>query len=118
MRIGAHVARKGPATKVFEQAAEWGAEALQMFISAPQQWKPPILTDEDVAEFKAGHAAMPIPVFFHGVYLVNLAAEDTVLGNRSTGSLKQYLRRAGDMGVLGTFFHVWSNKGAGFEGTV
>lgn len=103
---------------MFEQAEELGAEALQIFISAPQQWQPPKLTAEDVEVFKAGHAVNPIPVFFHGVYLVNLAAEDTTLGNRSTGSLKQYLRWAGDMGVLGTIFHVGSHKGAGFEGTV
>lgn len=103
---------------MFERAQEMGAEALQIFISAPQQWKPPVLTDEDVVAFKADLDANPMPVFFHGVYLVNLAADDDVLGNRSTGSLKQYLKKCGEMGVRGTIFHVGSHKGAGFEGTV
>ena len=29
-----------------------GAEAIQLFISAPQQWRPPSVSDEQVASFR------------------------------------------------------------------
>lgn len=116
MRIGAHIKSSGAPRLIFERALGMGAEAIQMFISAPQQWKPPAWTEADVTEFRAAHDQCPdVPVFLHGVYLVNLAADDPVLLNRSTGSLKQYLKWGSSLGVVGTIFHVGSHKGAGFE---
>jgi deoxyribonuclease-4 len=116
MRIGAHVRSSGPLQLVFERARALGAEAIQVFISAPQQWKPPNIPDEQVAAFVAARDEAKVPVFMHGVYLVNLASEDQVLCNRSVGSLKQYMRWAGTLGAVGTIFHVGSHKGAGFDG--
>lgn len=117
MRIGAHIKSSGAPRLIFDRAVGMGAEAIQMFISAPQQWKPPAWKDEDVAEFRAAHAQHPeIPVFMHGVYLINLAAaDDPVLLNRSTGSLKQYLKWGASLGAVGTIFHIGSHKGAGFD---
>lgn len=103
VRIGAHVKSSGSPRLVFDRALGMGAEAIQMFISAPQQWKPPAWTDEDVEAFRSAHAEHPdIPVFMHGVYLVNLATDDPVLLNRSAGSLKQYLKWGASLGVTGT----------------
>ena len=116
MRVGAHISSAGGANNVFGRAAEIGAEAIQLFISPPQQWRPPKLPDEVVEAFRAGHEKMPVPLFFHGVYLVNLGTpDDSALLGRSKGSLKQYVRAAGTLGVEGTIFHVGSHKGAGFE---
>ncbi len=115
MRVGAHISSAGGAHNVFARAAEIGAEAIQLFISAPQQWRPPNIDGEAVAAFRAEHELMPVPVFFHGVYLINLGTQDKALLGRSTGSLKQYVKRAGELGVEGTIFHVGSHKGAGFE---
>ncbi len=116
MRVGAHISSAGGANTVFGRAAEIGAEAIQLFISPPQQWRPPKLPDEIVEAFRAEHEKMPVPLFFHGVYLVNLGTPaDSALLGRSKGSLKQYVRAAGTLGVEGTIFHVGSHKGAGFE---
>lgn len=115
MRIGAQISSAGGPLHVFERAAAVGAEVIQMFISAPQQWKPPALTDEQAATFNQARTASGLPVFFHGVYLINLASEDPALLGRSVGSLKQYLRWGAAMGVVGTIFHVGSHKGAGFD---
>ena len=115
MRIGAHVSSAGGVSKVFERAEAIDAEAIQLFISAPQQWRPPSISDEEAEAFRAAHEKMPVPVFFHGVYLVNLGSQDDALLGRSTGSLKQYVKWAGTLGVEGTIFHVGSHKGAGFE---
>ncbi len=118
MRIGAHCSSAGGPHNAFARTKEIGAEALQIFISAPQQWKPPSLTPEQVDLFRTARAEAGIPVFLHGVYLVNLASDDTALANRSAGSLKQYLKWGAELGTVGTIFHAGSHKGAGFDETL
>jgi deoxyribonuclease-4 len=115
MLIGAHVKSAGGHEKVFARALEMGAEAVQLFISAPQQWRPPALTDEQAAAFAAERTAAGLPAFFHGVYLMNFGSQDEAILNRSVASLRSYLRWAGQLGVEGTIFHVGSHLGAGFE---
>lgn len=115
MRIGAHVSSAGGPHLVFERARAIGAEAVQLFISAPQQWKLPALTGEQVDLFQRQREAAGMPVFFHGVYLINLGSQDEALLARSVASLKAYRHFAGRMGVVGTIFHVGSHLGAGFD---
>jgi len=115
MRIGAHISSAGGPANVFDLAMEIGAEAVQLFISAPQQWRPPSVSDEQVASFNAQREASGLPCFFHGVYLANLASDDPALLGRSVGSLKQYLGWGATLGAVGTIFHVGSHKGAGFD---
>ena len=115
MHIGAHISSAGGLPKVFDRAAAIGAEAMQIFPSAPQQWRAPAYTDQHVEEFRARHTAWPIPVFFHGVYLINLGSSDEALLSRSVESLKQSLLWAERLGVRGTIFHVGSHLGAGWD---
>jgi deoxyribonuclease-4 len=118
MRIGAHVSSAGGHHLVFERAREIGAEAVQLFISAPQQWKAPSLDNEQVERFNRLREASGLPAFFHGVYLVNLGSRDEALLARSVESLRSYRHFAGQMGVTGTIFHVGSHLGAGFDGAM
>lgn len=115
MRIGAHISSAGGCQTVFGRAAEIGAEAIQLFVSAPQQWKAPNISEVQEAAFKAGFAAAGGPVFFHGVYLVNFGASDEGIQARSVESLKNYLLWADRLSATGTIFHVGSHLGAGFE---
>lgn len=103
---------------MFERAREIGAEAVQLFISAPQQWKAPSLDNEQVERFNRLREASGLPAFFHGVYLVNLGSRDEALLDRSAESLRSYRHFAGQMGVTGTIFHVGSHLGAGFDGAM
>lgn len=118
MRIGAHVSSAGGHHLGFERARAIGAEAVQLFISAPQQWKLPDPTDEQIETFRRQQAAAGIPAFFHGVYLINFGSQDEALLGRSIASLKAYRHFAGQMGVAGTIFHVGSHLGAGFDGAM
>lgn len=115
MRIGAHVSSAGGHHLVFERARAIGAEALQLFISAPQQWKLPACTEDQVAAFNAARVASDMPAFFHGVYLMNFGTADEAMLERSKASLKSYRHFAGLMGVTGTIFHVGSHLGVGFS---
>jgi deoxyribonuclease-4 len=118
VRIGAHVSSAGGPHLVFERARAIGAEAVQLFISAPQQWKLPALTDEQIARFNRVREAAAMPVFFHGVYLMNFGSQDPAILEKSQASLLAYHRYAGRMGIIGTIFHVGSHLGAGFDGAM
>ncbi len=115
MRIGVHVSGAGGLEKIVPKGLELGSEVIQLFLSAPQQWRPPSVSDEQADAFRMALTEAAIPAYFHGVYLVNLAADNEAMLGRSVGSLKQYMRWAGELGVRGTVFHVGSHKGAGFE---
>ncbi|HCV00259.1 MAG: hypothetical protein CL897_03380 [Dehalococcoidia bacterium] len=114
MRVGAHISSAGGPEKVFARAEQIGAEAIQLFVSPPQQWRSPKIGEEVVAEFRKEDKRLGLPVFFHGIYLINLGTQDEKLLHRSIGSLQQYVEWAGILGVEGTIFHVGSHKGAGF----
>lgn len=119
MKIGAHVSAAAPLAKCVDRACDIGADAIQIFASGPQSWRPGAHTDEAMAAMKTRAAECNIDtVFLHGVYLVNLATADPTLLNRSVGSLKQYLAFCGATGARGTIFHTGSHKGAGFDGAL
>lgn len=115
MRIGAHVSSAGGCHTVFPRATDIGAEAIQLFISAPQQWRAPNISAEQEQAFTAGRAEAGIPTYFHGVYLMNFASQDEAILGKSVESLKEYLLWADRLGAEGTIFHVGSHLGAGFE---
>ena len=115
MRIGAHVSSAGGILKVFERAAEIGAEAVQIFPSAPQQWKAPVIAEEQAVQFRERLAESGMPAFFHAVYLINLGSKDEALLERSVASLTESLNWAARLGVAGTIFHVGSHLGSGWD---
>jgi deoxyribonuclease-4 len=113
--VGAHVSSAGGPPNVFPKAAAIGAEAVQLFISAPQQWKPPVISDEQAEAFLGAKAEAGLPVFFHGVYLMNFGSQDQAILEKSVASLAGYMRWADRLGAKGTIIHVGSHLGLGFE---
>jgi deoxyribonuclease-4 len=114
--LGAHVDSSGGLHLAFERAAAMGADAIQVHPTPPGFWGSPKLDEARISTFKAaadkhGHP----PFYFHAVYLINLAGDDTTLRQRSESTLTGYLRSADELGVDGVIFHTGSHKGAGFE---
>ena len=116
MKIGAHVSTAGGIATGFERATAIGAECIQIFESAPQQWGTARLDDAQVAEFRDRMAASGIePVFIHGKYLMNLASADAKIFKTSASTLRSSLNIAGRIGARGVIFHTGSHKGLGLE---
>ena len=93
-----------------------GAEAIQVHPTPPGFWGSPKLDENRIAAFKEAAASHGNPpVYFHAVYLINLAGDDPTLRQRSESTLAGYLKAADDLGVSGVIFHTGSHKGAGFE---
>lgn len=116
MKIGAHVSTAGGLATAFARAEAIGAECIQIFESAPQQWGTARLDDAQVAEFRERMAASGIaPVFIHGKYLMNLASADAKIFKTSTSTLRSSLNIAARIGARGVIFHTGSHKGLGLE---
>ena len=116
MKIGAHVSTSGGIATGFDRALAIGAECLQIFESAPQQWGTARLDDEQVAAFQARKKETKLdPVFIHGKYLMNLASADDKIFRTSASTLRSSLRIAERIGARGVIFHTGSHKGLGLD---
>jgi apurinic endonuclease APN1 len=116
MKIGAHISTSGGLITAFDRAAAIGAECLQIFESAPQQWGTARLEDAQVEEFRARLTESSLtPLFIHGKYLMNLASADAKIFKTSASTLRSSLNIAGRIGARGVIFHTGSHKGLGME---
>src|SRR3979411_1010038 len=114
--LGAHVGSSGGLHLAFERAKEMGAEAIQVHPTPPGFWGSPKLYENRIASFKEAAAKHGHPpIYFHAVYLINLAGDDPTLRQRSESTLAGYLKAADELGISGVIFHTGSHKGAGFE---
>lgn len=112
--LGAHVSTAGGAALAFERGAALGCDALQIFVKSPNQWRAKPLAAEDVARYRAAHAASgSLPVVAHAAYLINLAAGDPTILERSRAGLADELDRCTVLGVSGLVVHPGAHLGAG-----
>jgi len=105
MYVGAHVPTAGGLKTPLAKGQEIGAQALQIFPSAPLQWKIRGWSDEGCAEFKAEWPKHFHSVIFHGIYLTNLAGTSAENLLKTKQALIETLQLAPKIGVKGTVFH-------------
>ncbi|HVF10848.1 MAG TPA: deoxyribonuclease IV [Abditibacteriaceae bacterium] len=99
MPLGAHL----PTSKGFKaallQAQELGCDCLQIFSKSPRQWAAPPIDQAKAAAFRAAwHEAQFTPLVVHDSYLINLAAPDAAMRERSIGALVDEVERAEALG--------------------
>jgi deoxyribonuclease IV len=116
MPIGAHVSTAGGLSTCVARAQALDAECIQIFLSAPQRWQLPRHTDEQVQEYQRliGEAGIG-PNFAHATYLINLAAVDPGIRQRSIDNLSAYAGWADRVGLAGVVVHVGSGRGQPIE---
>ncbi|MFA9445185.1 deoxyribonuclease IV [Egicoccus sp. AB-alg6-2] len=96
MRIGAHV----PAQDPLAAAADRQADAVQLFLSAPQQFRGP-KPREDADALRASDVA----IYVHAPYLVNVATTNNRVRHPSRQLLEKTVRAAEAIGALGVIVH-------------
>ncbi len=111
MLIGAHVPTAGSLDTALKKGREIGAEALQIFPSAPLQWKIRGWSDEACAAFKQSWPSEFKQVIFHGIYLTNLAGASAENIVKTKTALIETLTLAPKIGVGGTVFHPGTYNG-------
>ena len=116
MPLGAHVSTAGGLSTCVPRAVAMGAECMQIFLSAPQRWQHPKHTDEQVDEFRRLIGETHIgPNFAHATYLVNLAAGDPGIRERSIDNLSATAQCADRAGLAGVVVHIGSARGQPIE---
>src|SRR5438046_5806102 len=98
--LGAHVSTQGGVARAPERGVAIGASAIQIFTKTPNQWREPVLRDDDVVAFRAALAASGIrAVVSHDSYLINLASPDEALREKSVAAFTGELTRCRALGI-------------------
>jgi deoxyribonuclease-4 len=108
--LGYHVSTSGGLKNAFKNAADLEAEAIQIFVSSPQQWNTAQPTMEAAEEFKKARKASKVQkVLVHAAYLPNLSSPKATLRNVSKMKMKDEMMAAFAIGADGYNFHPGSN---------
>jgi len=114
--LGAHISVAGGLSTAFGRAADLGCDAMQIFVKNASQWRGKEMLDGDIAAFREAHAGSAVgPLVAHGSYLINLAATDPVILEKSLDALTDELVRCSRLGVAGLVLHPGAHLGAGDE---
>lgn len=114
--LGAHVSVAGGLASAFPRAAELGCDAMQIFVKNASQWRAKEMIDDEVAAFRDAHSASAVgPLVAHASYLINLAATDPAILEKSLDALTDELLRCSRLGVQGLVLHPGAHLGAGEE---
>jgi len=112
--IGAHCS--GGVKGAVDKAVEIGADAVQLFTQSPRTWRPPAPDPETYERFRARREEAGMgAVLCHAIYLVNLAAPNDDVYEKSLASMRSTMDIACAIEAEGVVFHVGSHLGSGFE---
>lgn len=116
MRVGCHVQISGGLRKAVERAVERGCQTIQVFVSNPRGWKQSDILPADIDDFRQGCREAGLePVFVHTIYLINLAAPDEEVWEKSLDALLMNMEAAARLGSAAVVTHLGSHGGAGEE---
>jgi deoxyribonuclease IV len=113
---GAHVSVSGGIHTAVDRAEAIGASAVQVFTQSPRTWRPTNHDPANFERFKSRRAEAGLDgVLCHALYLINLAAPDDAVYEKSVAALVNTVDVACAIEADGVVFHVGSHLGAGLE---
>ncbi len=117
MPIGAHVRAGGDLVPALQRGGEIGADVVQVFTQSPRAWKPTQYSNEVLQGYREAQArdTRVTQTFCHATYLINLAAPDPEVRERSRACLQANFEVATAMGAHGLVLHVGSHRGRGLH---
>ena len=113
MVFGAHCS--GGVKKALDNAVAMGADGVQLFVQSPRTWRFPEHDPADLAAFRARGEETGLAVVVHALYLVNLAAPDDAIYEKSVATMRSTVDAACAIGAEAVIFHVGSHLGAGLD---
>ena len=112
-KIGFHAPIKGGVHNALIVAKDTGCDTVQLFSRNPRGWMAKPLTLEDVLLFRKIRKQTKLsPVLIHCNYLVNLAAADDLMLEKSRISFREEVERALLLGADYLVVHPGSARGA------
>jgi len=114
--LGAHMSIAGGLELAFERLATVGGEAMQIFTRNQRQWAASPIRADEAARFRSRWAECGrVPMAAHDSYLINLAATDPAIEQKSIVAFSQEVERAAQLAIPFLIFHLGSHSGAGTE---
>ncbi len=111
--IGFHAPVAGGLHNALLKASERGCNTVQLFSRNPRGWMAKPLGDDEVQKFRDVREELNIsPVVIHANYLINLAAADEVIREKSIASFREEVERGITLGADYLVVHPGSAKGA------
>lgn len=108
--LGAHVSVAGGLHRAFDRARDLGCEAIQVFVTNPNQWRRRKLADGEAERFREARAASEVgPVTAHSSYLINLGATDRKVLAMSRRGLAAELELCARLGIDALVLHPGSH---------
>jgi deoxyribonuclease-4 len=112
-RIGFHAPIAGGLHNALLKARERGCDTVQIFSRNPRGWQARPLDAGEVENFKRVRGETEInPVAIHANYLINLAAADPVIREKSVASFREEIERGLMLGADYLVLHPGSARGA------
>ena len=112
-RIGFHAPIAGGLQNALLKSRQLGCDTVQIFSRNPRGWSARPLAEEEIARFRAVREETGIsPVVIHANYLVNLAAADAAICQKSIASFREEVERAVLLGADYLVVHPGSARGA------
>ena len=112
-RIGLHTGIAGGLHNALLKAQSLGADTVQIFSRNPRGWKARPLDAEEVEQFRRVRAETGVgPVAIHANYLINLAAADVGIREKSVASFREEVERGLALGADFLVVHPGSARGA------
>src|SRR3989339_401073 len=104
MIFGGHVSIAGGLEKAIKRGEREGFEVIQTFASSPRSFTITNYTHEQIAAFNQAFKDSKIvkQLFFHAIYLINLASKKEYLLDLSVKSLIEYLNFGAKINCTGT----------------
>jgi deoxyribonuclease IV len=100
----------------FDRLAQVGGRALQIFVRNQRQWQAPALPAAEIERFRRRwQEEGGMPVAAHDSYLINLAAPDPTIAERSVTALADELCRSQLLGIPYLIMHPGSHGGQGID---
>ena len=112
-RIGLHTGIAGGLHNALLKAQSLGADTVQIFSRNPRGWKARPLEAEEVEQFRRVRAETGVsPVVIHANYLINMAAADDAVREKSVASFREEVERGLALGADYIVLHPGSARGA------
>jgi deoxyribonuclease IV len=116
VEFGAHMSSSGGIDSAIDRIVAVGGDCVQVFTQSPRMWRPTNHTPEAIERFREKRREAGIGgVVCHALYLVNLAAPDDAIYEKSIRAMCSTVDAASAIGADAVIFHVGSHLGAGFE---
>ena len=116
MEFGAHMSSSGGIDSAIDRIVAVGGDCVQVFTQSPRMWRPTDHKPEAIERFRQKRREAGIGgVVCHALYLVNLAAPNDEIYEKSIQAMCNTVDAASAIEADAVIFHVGSHLGAGFE---